>query len=58
MIKYDLDIYKAEHDVLTDAMEWLGTMGNDAADVQYVCGVVDMTNKLLEVGEADEDGEG
>ena len=45
MILYDIDILRAEHDILHEAtVEFLE---NDSSDVQYICGVVDLAEKLL-----------
>ena len=52
-------ILRAEHDVLHDAIcGWCGIVDDRASqDLQYVCGVHDMAHKLIEMLEADNNGE-
>ena len=45
----DVLILLAEHNVIEDAQEWLGTRDKDSEDLEYLNGVHDMAKKLMEV---------
>ena len=55
----DTDIYAVEHKILKDAFDdWLAMNGDSAAeDLQWVCGVVDITNALIAKIDAEVDGD-
>lgn len=49
----ELDILRAEHEIMHEAnSEWLG-LGNEKEDVSYIEGVIQLTDKLLEMVKQD-----
>ena len=53
----EMMILKAEHDLLQDAQEWIAIDKNSAErDLQYVCGIVEMTTALLKAVKQDGNG--
>ena len=42
------DILMIEHEMLNDlAKEWLGVSETPRDDVQYICGIIDLADKLI-----------
>lgn len=44
----ELDVYKAEHKLLNDMIEWCATDANDGTVGWYIQGMVDAINTILE----------
>ena len=52
------DILAVEHEMLNNlATEWLGVSDKPAEDVQYICGIVDLADKLIRKCRGEEDVE-
>ena len=49
------DIYKALSDIISDSYDWLTTVENRDAAVQYILGLNDMARKLAEKIEEDKE---
>ena len=46
------DIYKAEHEVISKADEWIGTNPDRASDdINYILGVNDLAKELIEMAQ-------
>lgn len=44
----DNDIFRAEHEVIKDAQDWIGQNKDESfSELQYLMGVYDMTEKLI-----------